>query len=195
MSKELVAVDRDDVLALHFEALAEFAREHYGSTHEANAYYADKATLWNVTPEVAEERMWEFNRAGLHATFKPKAGSIEALTRLSARYNFAVVSKQIKDNVKAVEEWTTRLFPEIFEAIYFTHPFEGDTRTKTDVCMEIGAVALIDDALKDCISMAEVGKLGLWFGGYGDAGSDLPSGLITVKDWAAVERYLNERAS
>lgn len=64
-------------------------------------------------------------------------------------------------------------------------------RSKTDVCVEIGAREIIDDNLNTCIDVGRVSVEALLFGDYGWYAPDmtLPDHVTPTKNWQEVMDY------
>ena len=65
-------------------------------------------------------------------------------------------------------------------------------RTKAELCQKLGVDCLIDDQLKHCIGVAELGMEAILFGDYGWNQSEaLPTGVRRVVSWKGVEEYFD----
>lgn len=188
--KPIIAVDRDDVLALHYEALTAYAQKHF-NLPSPKAFHSDFPKLFNIEPELADKLLWDFNLAGLHGTFKVVPRASEVLNHLHEQYNFIIISTQIKKNFEPVEAWILKHFPNLFDQIIFLHVWEGDTRTRAEVCLELGTSYLIEDRFKNAKQAAEAGITTLLFGGYEGKDEELPQNIIPADDWTAVQEYFD----
>lgn len=188
MSKPIIAVDRDDVLALHYKALTAYAQEHF-QLPPPEAFHSDFPKLFNINLEVADKLLWDFNKAGLHGTFELMPHAVEVLTELHEHYNFIIISTQIKQNFELVEAWILKHFPGLFDEIVFLHVWEGDPRTKAEICVDRGASFLTEDRFKNAKQAADAGVTALLFGGYEGKDQELPDNMVPVDDWLAVREY------
>jgi hypothetical protein len=96
-----------------------------------------------------------------------------------------------------------RCFPGIFNGdIHYVgiwgsgaHILNKLRQTKAELCRELDIDYLIDDQLKHCIGVAEIGIRALLFGDYSwNQVNQLPKMVTRVKDWAAVLEYFNEQS-
>jgi len=192
MSRETIAVDMDDVLASHYESVAEFMNERYGHEHTAADYHSSLAELWDVDVDEAVRRMWEFHGADLLGDFAAKPDAAPALERLGEDFDLIVVTARPSRAIESSRAWLDDHFPAVFKQIAFIHPFEGDPATKADKCREFAASYLIDDTLKHCVSVAEAGIGALLFGVH-ESRKELPEGVTAVMDWEEVVEYFDGR--
>jgi uncharacterized HAD superfamily protein len=85
----------------------------------------------------------------------------------------------------------TEFFPGIFTSIEYTSTYAGRSRSKGDVCEQIGADLLIEDHLGHAKEVAERGIEVLLFGSYPwNQAKKLPKSIRRVRDWAEVEQLL-----
>jgi hypothetical protein len=69
------------------------------------------------------------------------------------------------------KQWIDAHFPSVFEGVHFGNHYASDgspSRSKAEICKELGAVALIDDSRHHAVSAAKAGvPLVILFGDYG----------------------------
>lgn len=190
-----VGTDIDDVVAKHNEALADFIAETFGAMHHPDEYHGDLTELWGVSKEEAIERMWAFTRAGLHPTLELVEYADEAIPRLQDRFSFLGVSAQAKI-IEAVKlTWLDDSAAGLFDETHFINPFEGDSRSKADVCAQIGAPILIDNTFRHCKIAVEAGMTAILFGNQ-PVPEDAPTErFYTGRDWLETEYVLDELAA
>lgn len=192
MSRETIAVDIDDVLASHYEALAGFMNERYGHDHTAADYNSSLDTLWGVPKEEAVRRMFEFHETDPLGSFTVKPEAVSVIERLETRYDLIVVTARPRQSVETTHDWLNRHFPSVFKRIAFIHPWEGDQTTKADKCLELEADYLVDDVLSHCEAAAGIGVSALLFGVH-ERVRGLPEGITPVLDWPEVEEFFDAR--
>jgi uncharacterized HAD superfamily protein len=150
MPKPILAVDFDDVLAGFQLAFMHYHNEQYGTTvtyEGITSYWTHE--VYETTPEVIGARIMDFC-AGHHDTVMPIEGALESLRALSQKYNPVVVTSRCESLRPVTYLWKERRSFDMFANAHFTNNFETKfpelRRSKSSVCKEIGAVALIDDA-------------------------------------------------
>jgi uncharacterized HAD superfamily protein len=193
--KPIIAVDIDDVLVDHYEALVTFHNETYGTSLTIHDYISDHwHEVWGTTPEETELRAQAFAALGVKDRVI-KQGVAEALVQLSRKYDLVIVTARRKVNVDQTLEWIDERFPHVFKEVRFVPIWDEDsTLTKAEICREVGATYLIDDSLKHCRLAAEAGITAILFGDYGwNQASELPEGVTRCKDWVAVLEYFDGR--
>jgi hypothetical protein len=75
------------------------------------------------------------------------AGAYDALQRLKASHELAIVTSRQFAIQGATMEWLDANFPGTFSSVHFGNHFAkaGTSRQKSEICREIGAHVLIDD--------------------------------------------------
>jgi 5'(3')-deoxyribonucleotidase len=194
MSKPTIAVDIDDVLAMHYESLVVFHNERYGTELTLADYISDHWSLvWKTDEAETHRRAVEFAMLGVMDR-RVKPGSPEALAQLKDRYDLVTITVRRKINIAETYEWLETHFPGVFRQVRFVHLWEEDAPSKAEICLELGATYLIDDSLKHCKLAAELGVTALLFGDYAwNAAKELPTGVTRVSDWTDVLAFFDRR--
>lgn len=195
MSKEVLAVDIDEVL---FPFVAEFVSFHnsrYGSHLAATDFFSyDFEHVIGVSFEETIDRVYEFCGTD-HASIEPLPAARRALAKLSEQFQLAVVTARHPQFEQATKLWLENNFPNIILASQFIGyaAVMEKPRTKVEVCRQLGAVALVDDSLKHVSDCPGQGIDAVLFGDYpwNQSVTDLPAGVTRCKDWLAVLEYFN----
>lgn len=191
--RQLIAVDIDEVLAHHNQALAEWHNGEFGTNHGAEAYFTDYwSKVWGVSPEEADRRALAFHASGAHARLRSITGAFEILQQLRASYDLAIVTVRRQSTIEDTRQWVNRHYPNIFTEIHFVHFWDdNDTTTKAQLCQRIGAHYLIDDSVKHCALAAQAGMQALLFGDYAwNKAEKLPERIKRVAEWNEVLKVL-----
>ena len=195
--KRTIAVDIDEVLAVHNKALVEFHNSHYGSTHTLDDYVSDRwSEVWGTEHEETARRAIEFHETGVHGKLELVPGAQSALKLLSKDFRFVGVTLRRKMTIDSTRLWVQKHFPDIIAEVRFVHAWEDpDASSKAEVCREIGADWLIDDTLKHCLIAADAGINAILFGDYpwNQTTEVLPSGVTRVNDWKGVLEYFDAK--
>lgn len=158
MEKPVLAIDIDDVLA-HF---IHDAMEKYNSISGKNIPSKviptyNLSELWGCSIEEVQE----FLRAYIPQTkrLNPVEGSREAIETLRDSYKLVAVTMRPYSLQNVSVEWLDKNYPESFNRVisvgsdFYAEPI----KSKAEVCLEIGARALVDDGLDNCIECVERG--------------------------------------
>lgn len=195
MGKKLtIAVDVDDVLAQHYEALVDFYNQRYDAQLTFDDYISDHwSDVWNLSQEETQERAEVFAASNLHETFLLKDFAQEAIQKLEKQYNLVVITARRKQNVDVTHQWLAKHFPNTFGHVRFLPIWDTNTtETKASIAHELDASFLIDDSLKHCTLAAEAGMKAILFGDYPwNQAETLPFGVTRCKDWMAVLEYFD----
>lgn len=199
MTKETIAVDIDEVLFPMTELFLEYHNEMHGTNFNVSdmkSYYVEELT--GETEEEMLAKIEVFVGTDAYKRSGPMHEAIDAITGLNRRYDLVLVTARDPFYRGSTEEFIEKHFPGMFRELYYTHTLDQpETRTpKYVLCQQVGAIALIDDSLKNATQCAEHGMPSVVFGDYPwNQAEALPVGVTRCKDWLEVVRYFNERAS
>ncbi len=198
MKKKTIAVDVDDVIASHAEALIEFSNQRWGTNLTINDYDEHWAKMWRVDQLELEKRAQEFFKD--FPSFKRFPDALEVLKALANKYKLVILTSRRQELAKDTKEWLNKYYPNIFSEIHYSGIWDNEQEhsnkkikaTKGELVKQIGADYLIDDQPKHCVAAAEAGVRALLFGDYSwQVVEKLPAGVVRVKDWPAVLEYFD----
>lgn len=196
MSREVIAVDVDEVLFPFVSEFVKFDNAIYGGEVCAAQFstYAFEDVL-KIPLDESVERVYSFNRAD-HAHIEPLEQARDALITLSERFDMVIVTARHPQFETNTSSWLQRHLDGFFSSLSHIGyaPLMEKPVKKVDVCRELGAMALIDDSVGHVSECAEAGIDGILFGDYPwNQTNELPAGVIRCKNWPAVLEYFNER--
>lgn len=194
MQQQVVAFDFDDVL-MHFNVgFIAFHNRIYGTNIKYNEVFSyDMELVYGCDAEVILERVKAFYQSSDHAEVEPIPGAVEAVRCLRDRHLLDIVTSRPDTFRECTHTWIERFFPGIFRALHFTNGFGAANgvrkRLKSEICKEIGAIVLVDDALKHAEEVAKKGIPVLlpdrpWNRDY------TPRGVIRVKSWDEIISWI-----
>ena len=188
MSREVVALDIDDVVVKHVEGFVAWSNRTYGTTLTIHDYSEAWHEIWGIDKEEVEDRKKLFFTDEIIGSFEVIEGAGEGLVALSgARKVIGVTSRR-----ESLREITGQVLEEVApgaveDVVFATYFKDGEkiTRSKADICSRIGASVLIDDHLKHCLAVNEAGFDSILFGDYpwNRSNGDLPAGIARADDW------------
>lgn len=198
MSRPIVAVDIDDVLAESAQAFVEYSNTKWGTNLTVEDYDEDWAKVWKVTHEEAKPRVEVYFHEAPVLTHKAYDAHV-TLNALKQWYDLIVVTSRRTGLKGDTLEWIQREFPGVFlnDKIYFAGIWDNFTpnsihQTKGELLKSLGATYHIDDQPKHCTSALEQGITPLLFGDYSwNRSVELPEGITRVKNWQEVMEYFN----
>jgi 5'(3')-deoxyribonucleotidase len=196
MSRPIIIVDIDEVLARHNFALAKWHNDSFGTSHTEHTYVTDEwSRVWGTSPEETERRAASYQTHDVFVTLPVMSGAHDALAKLSVVHDLVVVTVRRRHVVDATHIWLDQHFPGIFKDVRFIHLWdEGAKTTKAEIAAELGASYLIDDSLKHCTLAAAEGIEAFLFGDYTwNKAEVLPPGVRRVKNWQEIAEHFNER--
>lgn len=159
----LLAVDLDEVLCETTPALIRFHNDLYKTNlHLSDFTSYEYEKVWGGTPQEAVEKVRNFYASDVAHNLVSIKGSVEAIKQLYPRFRIAVVTAR-QDSLRAdTSAFLERHFAGLIDALFMCNHYltpeeasSGDlkARRKSEVCHELGAVALVDDSLstaRDC---------------------------------------------
>ncbi|KAI9357639.1 HAD-like domain-containing protein [Zopfochytrium polystomum] len=209
-ARPVIAVDMDEVLCGTHEALVNFHNERFATKLTLKDFnsYAYHEVWGGTTSEAVEKVRLFYDSDHFENRMQPVPGAVEALTKLKSHYSLIVVTSRQEFVHEATHSFINTHFPNIFDEIHFANhhltPEESKrlkARKKSEVCKEIGAAVLIDDALvhaKDCgsagIRVFLFDHEGAYMWNKLPEGEILPENVTRVHSWEDVVAALVPKA-
>lgn len=197
--KPILALDLDELLFPFAENFLKYVNNERGTGFSIDDIpgYLFKGLPDIPLPEVLQLIGAFLTRTGLQPL--PLQGAVEAVEQLKHQFELVVVTARYDELKEATLAWLQTYFPDMFERIVLCNSFavtRPNTRTKVDVCLELGAVALVDDSVAHVTEMATDGKRGVLFGDYPwNQTDELPEGVTRARNWDEVLGQLLVRAT
>jgi len=168
--KPVLACDIDEVLAHFIPSLALFHNDQYHTSLTTDDFSSYEFHLiWGGTVEECNYKMELFYESDFFLShIRPVHTAFECLQQLSKDFELHVVTARQNKLKDVTTSWVDTHYPGMFSNIHFGNHYstEGKKRSKSEMCLEINAVALIDDSFayaKDC---ANAGIPVVLFGDY-----------------------------
>ncbi|MFZ1483472.1 MAG: hypothetical protein WAS36_00445 [Candidatus Saccharimonadales bacterium] len=192
MSKPIIAIDIDNVLAAHAGALMDVYNKLYDTSYKANDY--DEKWAWINDDEKVQAFRKEILSSGVHRSMNVVPGASESAKRLLEKFDLVIITARWPEVSDITDTWVQKNFSGVFKDIHLTEVFMGQAngtkKSKADICHEIGAKYLIDDNYGHCKIAGEAGIHCVLFGDYAwNQTETLPANTVRCKDWQGVERY------
>lgn len=196
--KKIIALDIDDVLANTSDALRIWGNECTNKSLTAEDYRI-VAEYWGYYIAI-----WESHGIGhlKHSDFdaimvesQSHIGVIEgadfALKQLSEWFHVVLVTCRHPNLERSTREWFAPYLGNDIE-LYFAKAghHELSTKTKGEICEEVGAWLLIDDSVSNIQSARDHSVDGILFGNYGWQ-SETPSDVMRLERWTEILEYLD----
>ncbi len=191
MSREVLAIDVDEVQFPFVPSFAEYNNQEYGTNLRPDdflSYYFED--ILQVPTEEVTRRVHAFHeRDDLHV--EPLIGAAEAIGELALRYDLVVVTARHPRFELRTTTWIQNRIGDYFSE--FRHV--GYSGSKIEVCRQIGAKVLIDDSPNYIRSCAGTDIEGVLFGDYNwNRSEPLPPSAVRAVDWGAVLEHFDARS-
>jgi len=202
MSKPVIAVDIDDVLAANAEGFAEFSNRRWGTNLKPDDYTEHWAELWAIDISEVQKRKEILFKEKVFTNHRSIEQAKDVLDHLKKKYRLVILSSRQRIIHKDTIDWIEKEFNGVFSEFHFADMWDRTdldihTRlnsTKTDIAKQIGANYLIDDQPKHCQAAAKAGIIALLFGNYGWTKGIKPTqNMYKVKSWLEVKRFFDEQ--
>lgn len=187
--KKTLGVDFDDVIFRCDKALEKFHNTRYGTE-----YVAEERTtftlepVWNCSPEEVQRRLDEFSESEFHENADAVFGAREALERLNAAYDIAIVTGRADNSRDATVKWLEKNLFGLYREIHFANHRYGDPRrrrSKSEILKELGVEVFVEDALHFAEDVAASGITVFLFDMPWNR-HETPEGAIRVHSWDEV---------
>ena len=218
--RPVVAIDVDEVLGAFVEALCAFTSSREGAealvaasacagSAEAGSSATvstrvsftpsdfmsyDFATVWRCSLANASVVVAAFLRSPFFLELRPLAGAREVLLRHVGRLRFVVVTSRSIDIAKETRAWLDRHFEGCFDGALFGNAYgRFAKRNKSELCRQVGAVALVEDNAAYAFEAATAVKKVYLFGHYAwntTGATPLPPNVKRVADWETLDGLL-----
>ena len=201
-SRQTIAVDVDEVLAQFAESFVEFSNQRWGTRLSPEDWDEHWSRLWGTEHRETDKRAQDIYRSDTFRRARRVDTAEEALRKLSSNYRLVVVTSRHRAVSKDTLDWLEEHFGALFEEVHFAGIWDDLERsmherlkaTKTEICRQIGADYLIDDAPKHCIAVAGAGINAVLFGDYKwNRNVKLMPNMVRAKNWQEVLDYFDAK--
>ncbi len=196
-----IAIDLDDVLAANAEGFVAYSNERWGTHLTVEDYSEHWAQLWETDHEETMKRATEYVSSRSMSNYRHYPEAVLVLRRLARTYDLVILTSRRSVIRSETAAWLERNFKGIFMDVHHAGIFDRTDpariiATKAEMTAEIGADYLVDDQLKHCLAVAEMGVPAVLFGDYNwNQADSLPERVTRCRDWDEVEAYFGKRAS
>lgn len=200
MSRQIIAIDVDDVLTDTSQSIVEYSNTHWGTNLTIEDYSENWHPMWGV--DAVEGKRREEETLQMMVQSEPFKGVAHVLEKLSKSYTLVVTTSRSNSIANKTKQWLDQHYTNIFTDAHFAGIWDGDNSrghtklnlTKASLLKEVGASYLIDDHPKHCFAAAELEIPAVLFGEYPwNRDVELPEGVTRCLDWQAVEEYFDAR--
>lgn len=196
MPRLSIAIDLDDVLAAHAEAVISFSNMHYSTQLTIEDYNDHWAAMWKVSQDESYRRSIALHDPKFVEAFSVKQVEVakQTLEKMQASYDLYIVTARAVELIPITRAWVGQHFPGIFRDIHFVPIWDpNNTLTKADICTQIGANYLIDDLAKHCNIAASQGIQAILFGDYAwNRAEAITDGVTRCRDWHDVIAFFSK---
>lgn len=200
MTKELIAVDIDDVLTFSAEGLVAYGNERFGLEQTVDDFNEHVTEMWGLSHEDAETAITDYLQSGRLATLRPIPAARPVLADLKELYRLVALTSRRDITKEVTKQYLDHFYTGIFDTVYHSGIYGSGSRTahtvtKAEMLQELGARYLIDDQLKHCLGAVSVGAVAILHGDYAwnQTQDPLPEGVVRCSTWADIKAYFAER--
>jgi 5'(3')-deoxyribonucleotidase len=201
MTKPIIAIDVDEVLADYASEFVVVSNRLWGTDLKREDYHENWPQLWGLEMGDVVARSQVMLEDRMHERLKHDDQAIPVLKALSERFTLKILTARNVSTKEMTLEWLQRHYPMFapedvnFAGIWDNPTDDAPHMTKGDIAKQLGVNYIIDDQVKHCVAAAERGIQAVLFGEYPwNQAEALPVGVTRVKNWAAVEDYFSKVA-
>jgi 5'(3')-deoxyribonucleotidase len=194
MGKEVLALDIDEVIFPFVREFIPWHDQEFGTDLRFEDFhnYDFDSVLSISVPEVVDRVHAFLGQEHGHKDVTPIDEAVNAVRRLHRKYDIHALTARHPSFRRTTEEYLGEYFSyTISDLTLVGHVANMDVvRSKAEVCVELGAVALIDDSVGHVSGCTEQGIIGVLFGDYPwNSTVDIPKEVIRCKNWSEVLNY------
>jgi hypothetical protein len=161
MNKPVLGVDADDVFWAFNAVYVPYHNRMHGTTFTLNDIYTfDMPKMYGLPLDIILDTVRRLVHEE-HHTIEPYEDAVETFTQLSAVFDLQIITSRAETTRLITTAAFEEHAPGLFSAYHFTNGFSQAgahvKRTKGEVCREIGAVALLEDAPGNAFDVAQTG--------------------------------------
>lgn len=189
------AIDCDDVIVPTAQVIVDAYNAKYQANVTLDAFYNNDDTWGALSKDEAIRRVGDLLREGLTDETAPSRETIEALQHLASMDELHLVTGRQTYREPATFAMLKKYLPGVFRTVEHTNYYlESNsvlkTRSKGEVCRQIGADVLVDDHVAHGRSVLESGlKEVIVWGDYPwNRAAMLDKGMVRCITWSEVFR-------
>lgn len=188
-----IAIDLDDVLALSLIDFIDFYNEKF-----ENKITVEDFTGFSLNESIGmpleEERklLEEYDASHHYDNIKPLEGVREAIKELSKNHKLFIVTSRPQKREDQTREWLIKYIEGIEDVFFIRQEYGGESKTKGEVCKEIGAEILIEDNLGYAKSCVDEGIRVLLFDYPYNREENISQLITRVKSWEEIVNNIKE---
>lgn len=200
----VIAIDCDDVLVHTLQATVSDYNKRFGTNLQLSDMYqpARLATWGTDDDDEAMARVTDYIKSDDFAQIKPYDEAIRSVKFLAEQHELHLVTGRSDFLESVTMNMLDTYFPGCFQSVEHTNYIvmstsTAKTRTKGEVCAQIGADILIDDHITHGKSVIAAGvKRVIVFGNYPWNQHDaLPRGMVRCVNWGETLAEIEQVAS
>jgi uncharacterized HAD superfamily protein len=196
-SRETIAVDVDDVVFPFVPPFVKYLGEQGIVVTPEHFTTYDLSQIYPIEKSKAAKLVAKFVEAQ-HVLIDPVPGSVEAIGKLSHRYEVDIMTARDKRFERLTRQWFAQHFPDSIRNIHVIdahYAAGGSPAAKAEACLRLGVDYLIDDLPIYINEVAKVGVKTLLFGDYAwNRTAELHPSVTRVKNWQEVLEYFDGKA-
>lgn len=192
MGKEVIATDIDEVLFPFVNEFLAWHNQEYGTSLMMENFqsYNFEDTLEVPVAETVHRVNTFLNIA--HDPVLPLEQSQQGITALSKRYKLVAITARHPRFEHSTWRYIDKYYHDkIAELTLVGHRETVDTvKKKVEICLNIGAMALIDDNIEHITPCPDMGVEGVLFGNYPwNQQESIQPGVVRCHDWLMVMEH------
>jgi len=190
----IIAIDLDDVLANSLQSFVDFYNEKYNGDLKCEDFTAFTLNEIKGMPLDEEAKLLtEYDESKYYDQIMPMKNAKETIQKLSQNNKLVIVTSRPDKKEEKTKKWLKQHIGDFAEVHFMRQTYSGKNKTKTkgEICKEIGAEYLIEDNLDYAKSCIEKGVKVLLFDYPWNQEENLNPLITRVKSWEEILRKLS----
>ncbi len=192
-----IGVDLDSVLANFCVSLHEYHNEAYATDYPLKAYNThDLRQVWNVDEEEVVKRLFDFYDTEYLENIPLTPGAQKAVKSISDFHTLYLITSRPDKFHHKTQNWIAKNFPGMFTDVLCTNQVSAKgskSKTKSEICLAVGAQIMIDDHLVFAYDCAEANIDVLLYDQPWNRKHKLPKKIKRMHSWKEIETYINSQ--
>lgn len=190
----VIAFDFDDVILPVAEHIFRYYKKTYGIDVPPQHYYGDPRA-WGVDSlREVSARVVEHLYDPAYMELRPSTETIEAVKQISHNNTLHIVTGRPVSAAVLTQKTLDDHLPDVFNTVHYIDYNGARSRTKAEVCRQIGAELLIEDNPAHALKVAQAGIPAVLFGDYAwnKTLTGLPLNISRALTWEQVLSQLRQ---
>ncbi len=189
-----IGIDLDEVLCELLRGLVDY----YNKINNSSLVFDDFFSynfweVWGGDVEGAKDIMFNFYKTDLFEKLKPISGAVSHVKKLSKTHDLFIITARQEIVTVETKAWLDKHFGDLFKDIIIVNHLarSGMSRSKGDVCDELGVDVMIEDSFPYAVDCARNNRWVVLFNKPWNVKEDVPESVVRVDSWDECVKFID----